>query len=342
MKHISILLVKGATLNSIDSTRQLFKRVNDVLIYGGKRPIFDVELVSVEAHVEFSEKLYTVRADKTLSQLGKTNLIVIPLICGDIDSILKENALYYPWLVEQYQSGTEIASLCIGAYLLAATGLLNGKKCTIHWASAYEFKTRFPKVKLEDHRIITDELGIYTCGGNFSYLNLILYLIEKYVDRETAILISKMFEIEIERNTQAPYIIFMGQKNHNDEVIKKVQDFIEKNYAEKITTDILSDKFAISRRTIERRFKIATGNTILKYLQRVKIEAVKKAIESSKKPLNDIVCDVGFLDMKAFRGVFRRITGLSPADYRNKYAKRAIRRQTINRSDLGSSREPAH
>jgi transcriptional regulator GlxA family with amidase domain len=322
MKHISILLVKGATLNSIDSTRQLFMRANDVLAYSGQPPKFVVELIGAERQVEFSNKLYTVRADKTLDELDKTNLIVIPLICGDMDSIIKENASYYPWLNEQHKNGSEIASLCVGAYLLAATGLLDGRNCTVHWASVYDFKARFPKVKVEDTRIITDESGLYTSGGNFSYLNLILYLIEKYVNRETAVLISKMFEIEIERNTQAPYMIFMGQKNHKDEAIKKVQDYIEHNYSQKITTDLLSDMFAISRRMIERRFKTSTGNSILKYLQRVKVEAVKKGIEANRKPMTDIINDVGFVDVKSFRELFKRITGLSPADYRDKYAKR--------------------
>jgi len=169
--------------------------------------------------------------------------------------------------------------------------------------------------------LITDEHGIYTNGGGYSFLNLILYLIEKYYDRETAIYCCKIYQIEIDRQRQSPFTIFKGQKSHSDELIKKAQAFIEDNFQEKISVEDLSEKFAIGRRNFDRRFVKATGNTPLEYLQRVKIESAKKAFEATRKTINEVMYEVGYSDVKAFREVFRKITGTSPLEYKTKYNK---------------------
>ncbi|HKZ66383.1 MAG TPA: helix-turn-helix domain-containing protein, partial [Chitinophagaceae bacterium] len=161
--------------------------------------------------------------------------------------------------------------------------------------------------------------GIYSSGGAFSYLNLILYLIEKYTGRDTAVLSAKVFAIEIDRDSQSPFIIFQGQKEHEDEPIKKAQVFIEKNFQDKITVDQLASMFALGRRNLERRFKKATSNTVVEYIQRVKIEAAKMNLEKLRENVNEVMYNVGYTDPKAFRTTFKRITGLSPIEYRNKY-----------------------
>jgi len=182
----------------------------------------------------------------------------------------------------------------------------------------------FPAVELAADKLITDEYGIYTNGGAFSFLNLLLYLVEKYYDRQTAIYCSKIFQIDIGRDTQSAFTIFTAQKSHSDELIKRVQDFIEKKLDEKISIAYLSFKFAINRRSFDRRFIKATGNTPVEYLQRVKIEAAKKALETTSKTINEIMYDVGYTDVKAFREVFRKITGMSPLSYKTRYNKESI------------------
>ena len=151
--------------------------------------------------------------------------------------------------------GAEVASLCVGAFLFASTGLLKGKQCSTHWLFANEFRNMFPDVELVDGSIITAENGLYSSGGANSYWNLLLYLVEKYTNRDIAILASKFFAIEIDRNSQNAFMMFQGQKEHEDDAIKKAQEFIEENYPDKITVDNLADKFAIGRRSFERRFK---------------------------------------------------------------------------------------
>ena len=228
------------------------------------------------------------------------------------------------WLKWQYKEGAEMASLCVGAFLLASTGLLNGKKCSTHWGYMNTFREMFPEVILQDGSIVTEQNRIYTSGGATSYWNLLLHLVEKYTDRQTAILVSKYFAIDIDRNSQSAFAMFTAQKNHNDEEVKKAQDYIEQNIEERLTIDDIAAFVTLGRRSLERRFKQATNNSVLEYIQRVKIEAAKKSFESSRKNINEVMYDVGYTDTKAFRTTFKKITGLTPIEYKNKYNKLAV------------------
>ena len=250
--------------------------------------------------------------------------MIVPPLFGDLNAAIKLNRDLLPWIVDQYDAGAEVASLCIGAFLLASTGLLNGKKCSTHWFFANQFRNMFPDVELVDEKIITEEGHVYSSGGANSYWNLLLYLVEKYTNREMAILAAKYFVIDIGRNDQSPFTIFKGQKDHEDEVVKNAQEYIEQNFQQKISVDELSDRFNIVRRTFERRFKKSTHNTVVEYIQRVKIEAAKKSFESNHKTIYEVMYDVGYTDIKAFRDVFKKITGMPPVDYRNKYNKNAV------------------
>ncbi|QMW00603.1 GlxA family transcriptional regulator [Spirosoma foliorum] len=324
MKQISILIPKGAILGSLEGTRQLFSEVNNFFKARGEDPLFKVQLVGLSKETPISGGLFTVHADLLIDDVEKADLIIIPALDGDLKTSIENNRDFIPWIIKQYENGAEVASLCLGAFLLASTGLLKGRKCATHWLAANQFKQLFPDVDLVTEKIITDEHGIYSSGGAFSYLNLILYLIEKYAGRDIAILAAKVFAIEIERENQSSFTIFQGQKDHEDEPIKKAQEFIERNFQDKISVDDLASKFALGRRNLERRFKKATSNTVAEYMQRVKMEAAKKSLETGRKTVNEIMYDVGYSDTKAFRTIFKKITGLAPVDYRNKYNKEML------------------
>jgi transcriptional regulator GlxA family with amidase domain len=323
MKHVSILVPNDAVLVSIADPRVIFTGVNDFLEAAGKPPLFKVQLVGLSKNVKLHNGVFTIHTDVLIKDLKKTDLVIIPAIGGDLITALKKNKDFIPWIKNQYDKGAEVASLCIGAFLLASTGLLNGKECSTHWRFANEFREMFPEVTLVDGRIVTEQQGLYSSGGATSYWSLLLYIIEKYAGREMAILASKIYALEIDRKSQSPFVMFNGQKKHEDEPIKQAQEFIESNIADKISVEELALKYAIGRRHFERRFKKATNNSPAEYIQRVKIEAAKKSLEISHKNVNEVMYDVGYSDNKAFRTVFKKHTGLSPADYRNKYNKEA-------------------
>lgn len=324
MKHISILVPKGAILGSLEGSRQLLTQVNEFMKFRGAPPLFKVQLVGLSKETKLSGGSFTAHADLLIDEVKSTDLIIIPAVDGDLQTAIDANRDFLPWITKHYKNGAEVASLCLGAFLLASTGLMDGRKCATHWMAANQFRKMFPDVNLVTEQIITDEQGTYSSGGAFSYQNLILYIIEKYAGRELAVLSAKVFAIEIDRQNQSPFIMFQGQKEHSDESIKHAQEFIENNFQEKITVDELAAMLALGRRNLERRFKKATSNTVVEYIQRVKIEAAKKSFETTRKNINEIMYDVGYNDTKAFRTVFRKITGLSPIEYRTKYNKESI------------------
>lgn len=321
MKNIAILVPETAVVEAVADPRYMFAAINEFLKSEGKQPLFSIQMVGLSKEVKLVDGLFSIHTDATIHDARKPDLVIIPALSGNLEHAIKLNNDFIPWIVRQHQGGAEVASLCLGAFLLAATGLLNGKSCSTHWLFANEFRTMFPEVNLADNKIITEQNGIYSSGGANSYWNLLLHLVEKYTNRDLAILASKFFVLDIDRKSQSPFHIFKGQKLHEDDSIIKVQEFIESNYQEKITVDELCEKFGIGRRTFERRFKKATNNSVIEYIQRVKIEAAKKQLETGAKTVSEVMYDVGYTDTKAFRDLFKKITSMSPVDYRNKYSK---------------------
>jgi len=321
MKHISILVPEGAILGSVEGPRQLFAGANAYAQSIDKPAIFKIHMVGLKKQIPLVNGVYTISADNLIREVSQTDLVIIPAMDGDLKAALEKNKDFILWVAARYYDGTGVASLCVGAFLLAATGLIDGKRCATHWMAANEFRKMFPQVDLVAEKVITDENGIYSSGGAYSYLNLVLYIIEKYAGRAAAIFCAKMFQIDISRDNQSQFIIFSGLKDHEDEPIKKAQLFIEKNFQEKITVDELASMLALSRRNLERRFKKATSNTVVEYIQRVKIEAAKMSLEMSRENVNEVMYKVGYNDTKAFRTTIKKITGLSPVQYRSKYSK---------------------
>ncbi len=321
MKNVAILVPESSVLQAIADPQYCFSAVNQFLALSGRKPLFNVQLVGAKKEIKLNDGRYSVHTDKLLKEVKKTDLVFIPALFGDMAGAVKANKALAPWIVDQYKKGAEVASLCVGAFLLASTGLLNGKKCSTHWGFTNEFREMFPQVDVQDGSIVTEESRIYSSGGANSYWNLLLHLVEKYTDRETAILTSKYFAIDIDRSSQSAFAMFKGQKEHKDDAVKKAQEYIEQNIEEKLTVDELAANVAVGRRSFERRFRQATNNSVLEYIQRIKIEAAKRSFETSRKNINEVMFNVGYTDTKAFRLTFKKITGLTPVEYRNKYNK---------------------
>ncbi len=319
--QISVFVPEYGVIEAITPPFRTFHTANEFLTAFGKRAIFKVEYVGLKDYVPANNGEYMIKTNRLLKDVAETDLLIIPPTFGDIVRGIQANAEAIPYFRKLHENGSSLASLCIGAFLLAETGLLKGKKCSTHWAHVSEFRERYPDVEVEDGAIITEHDNIYSSGGASSLWNLILYLVEKFADRETAIMISKYFALDIGRDSQSQFAIFKGQRNHGDDGIQKVQDYIEKKYQDKITIETLAGLVNTGRRTFERRFKEATNNTPIEYIQRVRIEAAKNFFEASRKNVTEIMFDVGYTDTKAFRDIFKKITGLTPIEYRNKFAK---------------------
>ncbi|HEX9503315.1 MAG TPA: helix-turn-helix domain-containing protein [Patescibacteria group bacterium] len=323
MKQVIIVVPTGnAHLSSIAGSFEILTRANEYWRKMGNKSMIEIRMAGLVTELKSDVGFFSVYP-VNIKEIKKTDLLIIPSVTNYYDDAIKKNKELIIWIREQYKNGAEIASICTGAFLLAATGLLEGKTCSTHWNAAADFKRQFPNIDLHTDKLLTVEQGIYTNGGAYSFLNLMLFLVEKYFDRQTAIFCSKVFQIDIDRTSQSPFHIFQTQKNHGDELVDKAQTYIEENLSGKISFEELASKLAISRRNFDRRFIKATGNTPVEYLQRVKVEVAKSTLEKGRKNIFEVMNEVGYSDDKAFREVFKKITGLSPLDYRAKYNKKA-------------------
>jgi transcriptional regulator GlxA family with amidase domain len=320
MKQISFLLTGGKLKPVLlFGAIEVFERANQFLREKGMPPYYEIQLVGEAFAQPMLNSFFSFHSLKHTSEIKKTDCIIIPAFEPEENAIIKYTAAL-AWVVEQYKNGAEIASLCTGAFLLAETGLLEGISCSVHWREEALFKKMFPGIELTTDRIVTDHKGIYTAGGGTSAFNLCLYLVEKYNGREAALYCTKLLQLDIERQSQAPFQMFVGLKGHADETIRNIQDFIESHTEEKITVDILAVKCHMDRVNFSRRFKKATQLSPIDYIQQVKVEAAKRELEKGSKNINEIMYLVGYIDIKAFRTVFKKIAGLSPTEYKAKFS----------------------
>ncbi len=323
MKQVTIVVPNGeANLSSIAGSYEILHRANAYWQRLGHKPMMHISIAGFIPELKLDTGFFSVHP-VDIRDIDHTDLVLIPAVDYD-NNLVKDNAELVAWIKQQYKAGAEIATMCSGAFLLAATGLLDGKPCSTHWNLADKFRKLYPNVDLQPDKLITSDKGIYTNGGAFSFLHMVLFLVEKYFDRPTAIYCSKIFQIDMDRTAQSPFFIFQTQKTHGDDMICEAQTYIEENLADKISFEDLASRLATSRRNFDRRFIKATGNTPVEYLQRVKVEVAKKTREKGRKSIYEVMSEVGYSDDKAFREVFKKITGLSPLDYREKYNREVI------------------
>jgi transcriptional regulator GlxA family with amidase domain len=319
-KQVSILALRNANYASITDARAVFEKANAIYKQTHDSDFFDIKVVGEQPEIIIERGLLTIRPDAVIADSGvDADLIIIPALRGDLLSANHLNRYFVDWIIKNYRNNAEIASLCTGAFLLAFTGLLKDKKCTTHWSYANEFRFYFPNVNLVDERIIVEQNGLYSSGGSNAYWNLLLFLVEKYLGRETAILVAKHFVVDLDKVTQTPFIIFNGLKNHGDADVLETQNYVEQNFTSRITVEQLAERLHLTRRTLERRFKKSTHCTVLEYLQKVRIEATKKALEAGRKPIDEIMMEVGYADAQTFRELFKEMTGFTPLQYRARY-----------------------
>lgn len=322
MKKVTFLIADGVLKpSSLFGAIEIFEKANEFYANRGEKPFYDIGIAGVSLQQRILNGSFSINGMTDIQRVDKTDCIIIPGFDRRDDFAIRTSRKALDWVIQQYKAGAEVASLCTGAFLLAATGLLKGKPCATHWKAEAFFRNLFPDLDLHTNKVITDKNGVYTAGGAVSSLNLILYLIEKYNGREAALYCAKVLQIDIDRDSQSPFMVFEGLKDHKDKTIKDVQDYIESNFGEKLTVDVLADRCAMNRINFSRRFKRATQLSPVEYIQRVKIEAAKRSLESTRKNINEVMYDVGYSDVKAFRTIFKKVAGITPWDYKNKFAK---------------------
>lgn len=319
--EVTLVLYDGCSAWGAFGCQEILQFANGSYKYYNKvnEDFFRITLVSARNESIKTRYGTEIKTEKTIDQIEKTDLIIIPGTSDNINLIIQNNPEFIKWIKEKHFEGTQFATYCTGTFFLAAAGLLEGKKAVTHWLKETEFLQMFPDTCLQSQNIILDENNFLMGGGSSSYHNLMIYLTEKYMSKQIAVFISKLLLVDIYKDVQTSYSIFIGQKQHNDEQVLKTQELIEKNYAQKFSLEDLYANTLLSERSFLRRFKKATGNTPLQYIQRVKVEAAKKMLEHENLTFEEIVRAVGYEDVSSFRKLFKKFTGIAPQVYKKKY-----------------------
>ncbi|MCG8613592.1 MAG: helix-turn-helix domain-containing protein [Pseudomonadales bacterium] len=283
------------------------------------KPIFKVKLVSIDGKSVRGLSGFEFNVQDAINNTHEFDLILITSGGDNIPTLLKEHKQAIPWLRKQYEQGATLASICSGSALLAATGLLCGKQATTHWGLVQTFRLHFPDVRLTPEHLIVEEDRLITSGGASACNDLSLYLIEKYYDKKTAVDCANAFLLDTGRQSQTQFSALLHQRAHNDPVIAETQEIMESDYASILNLDSLAAKICMSPRNFKRRFKNATGEQPLNYLQKVRIEAAKNLISDTRKNIEEVSLAVGYTDATHFRMLFKRYAGLSPTQYRAKF-----------------------
>lgn len=286
----------------------------------GGGPLFETEIVSIDGKPVTAQGGITLTPVRAMHEIEKTDLILLPAFLPPFDMKNPRIKTICEWAIQNHKKGNHVACTCTGTFLLAETGLLDGRVATTNWQFAELFKRQYPKVNLQINRLLTEDNGLYCTGAATAFMNLCLHLIEKYGSPDLASRCAKGLLVDTDRQSQSPYIVYDFWKNHSDAQIQKAQQWMEKNYESKFSIDEVAESIGISPRHFKRRFKTATGETPLAYLQRLRIENAKRFLERTRDSVNEITWKVGYEDINSFRRLFVKHTGLSPKNYRNKFS----------------------
>jgi len=286
----------------------------------GGGPLFETEIISIDGQPVTAQGGLILTPSRSIHEIEKADLILLPAFLPPFDKKNPRINAICEWTKHNHKSGNNIACTCTGTFLLAETGLLDGRIATTNWQFAEIFRRQFPKVNLQIERILTEDNGLYCTGAATAFMNLCLHLIEKYGSPDLASRCAKGLLVDTDRQSQAPYVVYDFWKNHSDEQIQRAQEWMEKNYETKFSIDDVAESIGISSRHFKRRFKTATGETPLAYLQRLRIENAKRYLERTRDTVNEITWKVGYEDINSFRRLFIKHTGLSPKSYRNKFS----------------------
>lgn len=320
MKQLALLVPHDYKLLSIAAILDVFETVNRIYAEQHKELPFGINILQADEQLKKGTTSFHGYTVLSTEEEVTYDLVLIPAFSTDnMRETLTKNRMYVPWLQKQYKAGAEMASFCTGAFLFGATGLLNGKPATTHVDACTAFAELFPSVSVKPEETVTVDGRCYVSGGSTSTFHLLVLLVQKYCDSETAIRIAKIFAIDMDRHVQSYFSTFRPDYTHNDELVKKVQQKIESHYLDINTLDEIMKDVPSSRRNIVRRFKQVTGVPPIEYLQHIRIEKAKKHLELTNQSISEVISYTGYTDPKSFRKTFHKLVGMKPLEYREKF-----------------------
>src|ERR1700758_2911904 len=322
MTEVTILLLEETFSSTAVGPMEVFRHAGSLWnwLTGTKpAPRFRVITASVDGRAVRCDGPIFIKPDVALTAIRKTDLIFIPTTGPNIEGVVERNAPVVPWLRRWHKRGAAIGSVCSGVGLVAATGLLDGKRATTHWSLGERFREKYPKVRWMPGLMVTEDGSFYCGGGVNAALDLSLYLVARFCGHEVAMQSAKALLIEMPQAWQAGFAIVPLKTEHSDESISAAQDWLHENFHQSFPLEAPADRVGMSLRNFVRRFKQATGDSPLIYLQKLRVAAAKRLLENDHRTIQEISDAVGYQDAAFFRKIFQRHTGVSPGGYRERF-----------------------
>jgi transcriptional regulator GlxA family with amidase domain len=326
--NITLLMADRCSSTSVAATMDFFETANVLHHYAVKKsaredrsnsPLFSLQTASIDGQQITCSSGLRLTPDKKLDEVTAPQLIVVPGFMFNILGVLPSLGKMVEWLQLQHQQGSYIASMCTGAFVTAQAGLLDGRCATTHWLFGEQFARTFPKVKLQIERTVTDDGQLLCSGGSTSGSDLLLHLVRKFSSPQLAAECAKKLLVDLSERSQTPYASTTFKKNHTDAEILKIQIWLENRIGQNILMEQVAEEFSLSMRNFIRRFKEATEQTPIEYLQNLRLEKAKFLLESSQLAFDQITLQVGYEDGNSFRRLFKQRVGLTPSEYRKKF-----------------------
>jgi len=300
------------------------------------RPRFRVRTASIDGKRVTSLCALGLMPECAIADIERTDIVILPAAGWDVIDRIAATTPLLAWLRQCHAKGAYIAGVCTGVAFLAEAGLLDGKAATTHWGVADIFRRRYPKVLWQPEHFVTEDGQVFCSGGVYAAIDLSLYLVEKFCGHEIALQCAKSLLLSMPRSRQSGYSVLPLSRPHFDEPIKQSEEYLREHFDRDVSVEALARRSGMGPRNFIRRFKIATGRVPGAYLQMLRIAAAKEMLEEGARSIQAVASKVGYDDLAFFRELFKRHTGMTPAEYRDCFAQ-----MNFDRGELAHGRPAA-
>lgn len=317
MREVSIVAIPRALGSTITIPLEMLSAANDIA-RAKRRPelLVNIEVIAVrERRVELAGGL-PIHCHRSLDDALNSELIFVPGLWGNPGAGVNRYPELCTWLTDQSDCGSTICAIATGTHFVAAAGLLDGKPATTHWRYFDQFQKLYPRVKLQRRRFITHAGNIFCTGSVNAARDIMLHFIEQYFGEEITNQVAQHFTHELRRSYESLLLNADQQSTHHDETIIKVQEWLQDNYSGAVQIGDIADRFKLSVRSLNRRFRYATNTTPLRYLQELRINHAKELLKQSNLVIAEVSDRVGYQDSSYFTGLFKKLNAVTPKEYR--------------------------
>ncbi len=342
---VTVVLLEGGYASTAIGPIEVFHSAGVLwnLLHGdAPQPRFRVRVASIDGTGVTSLCSLGLTPECAIRDIKRTDIIILPASGLDVQDRIARNTSLLPWLRKWHARGAYIAGICSGVAFLAECGLLDGRQATTHWAVAELLRQRYPKVLWRPEEFVTEDGRVLCSGGVYASIDLSLYLVEKFCGHEIALQCAKSLLVSMPRSRQSGYSVLPLSRPHSDDKIRWTEEYLQKHFDCDVFIETLADRIGMSPRNFIRRFKAATGRLPGAYVQMLRVSAAKELLEHGAASIQTVCSKTGYEDIAFFRSLFKRHTGMTPAEYRTRFAQMSFDRGELASGKSDQPRVPSN